>query len=83
MPAAEGALGTECPVLLWWQLFSQLWKKKTLSFRLWLLPLPRPHPWPGGRGMRVPVGREGQAQLEGGREQVLQSRGVCLEVGNS
>lgn len=45
-PAAEETLGTECPVLLWWQLFSQLWKKKALSFRLWPLPSLRPHPWP-------------------------------------
>lgn len=67
-PAAEGTLGTECPVLLWWQLFSQLWKKKALSFRLWPLPSLRPHPWQGGRRVRVPVGPEGQAQLEGGRE---------------
>lgn len=67
-PAAEGALGTECPALLWWQLFSQLWKKKVLSFPFWPLPRSRPHPRPGRLRMCVREGSEGQAQLEGGRE---------------
>lgn len=64
-PAAEGALGTECPVLLWWQLFSQLWKKKALSFGLWSLPSPRPHPWRVDRESVCQEGLRGRHSWKG------------------
>lgn len=67
-PAAEGALGTECPAWSWWQLFSQLWKKKALSFPFWPLPAPAHISGLADRECACCEGSEGQAQLEGGRE---------------
>lgn len=83
-PAAEGALGTECPAFRWWQLFSQLWKKKALSFLFWPLPRSRPHPWPGRQNVRAPKAVRGRHSWKGeGKGRlllILRNPEACREI---